>query len=311
MFWNFSDILIRPNEKIYPRQGEKILIEIGFGNGEFLEHLAGKFPNARVVGVEVSQWCVTKAARRALSSGLGNVGILWGDARFLLPRVFGKNSVDGVYMNFPCPWPKRRHTERRVTSPRFAGLMAHCLKRGGRFELATDVDWYAYETKEAFRTDGAFECGEVRKNPERDYLTKYERKWREMGRDTYMTVAEKIRDDDGMSEATCGAENEDVMETACDATPGSIREALLSIKGTEVTGEAFKVMFREVFFAGDDAALIAVISVDEGFEQHYYLKIVRGNGVLRGKVDSVGHPYRTPGVRASLRHVMKEAGVRF
>lgn len=312
MYWNFDDVLIKPNEKICSKPGEKIYVEVGFGNGEFLEHLAKKFSGDRVVGVEVSQWCVTKAARRALAAELPNVSLLWGDARFLLPRTFEKNSVNGVYMNFPCPWPKRRHEARRVTSPRFASLMAFCLANSGAFTLATDVDWYAEETREAFDAHDSFDCGPVSKNPAREYLTKYERKWREMGRDTYMvTAVKKESDDDGGISVDDIPEGDMSIEAELPAGVATLREALTSLKGDEIAGESFKALFREVFFADDDAALISVISVDEGFEQHYYLKVVRSGGVLRGKVDSIGHPYRTPGVRASLRHVVKKAGVRF
>ena len=46
----------------------RVFVEIGFGNGEFLEYLAQTFPEVLIVGIEVSQWCVAKGARRALAA---------------------------------------------------------------------------------------------------------------------------------------------------------------------------------------------------------------------------------------------------
>ena len=38
----------------------RVFVEIGFGNGEFLEYLAKTYPDILIVGIEVSQWCVAK-----------------------------------------------------------------------------------------------------------------------------------------------------------------------------------------------------------------------------------------------------------
>ena len=39
-------------------------LEIGFGNGDFLVHLAQKRPDALVYGIEVSHTCLEKALAR-------------------------------------------------------------------------------------------------------------------------------------------------------------------------------------------------------------------------------------------------------
>ena len=314
MYWNFSDILITSlasHEKKFSAEDGPFVVEVGFGNGEFLEHLASKRRDATVVGFEVSQWCVAKASRRALAADLRNVRVVWGDARFLLPRTFEAGAVDEVYMNFPCPWPKRRHADRRVTSDAFADTLRACLKTGGRFVLATDVDWYAEETAAVFAGNASFDAGGVLKNPSREYRTKYERKWLEMGRDTYLVEALKTGDGGMTVKETEAYREEDEVEAETTRSWDEVGALLSSLRGDEIEGAGYKVVFKDAFLSGNDAALVLAIAVDEGFEQHYYIKIVRTGGVLRGKVDSVGHPYRTPGVRASLRHVMRKTGARF
>jgi len=308
MYWNFTDVLRTSRDAPLSRNDGVLLAEIGFGNGEFLEHLACARRDALVVGIEVSQWCVCKAARRALAAGLDNIRLLHGDARALLRHAFEPGSIAEAYMNFPCPWPKRRHAERRVARPQFAGLMGGCLEDGGTFTLATDVDWYAEQTREVFESDPLFETEPVRKNPERAYHTKYERKWIEMGRDTYLVTVRKRKGAAAMEQLNDNTGEMTGYEVT--AAPDA-RSAVGSLAGETLEGTGYRVVFREVFFAEDGAALVTTIAVDEGFEQHFYLRIVPTSGGLRGKVDSVGHPYRTPGVRASLRHVMKKLGARF
>ena len=140
MWWNLNEVIVAQNGGLpidwaALSSTGKVIVEIGFGNGEFLEFLGRSNPDKLVVGVEVSQWCAAKGARRVLAAGLANVRIMHGDARFLLRRCFAPESVEKVYMNFPCPWPKARHAQRRVTVPAFAGLINYLLVPGGSFEL--------------------------------------------------------------------------------------------------------------------------------------------------------------------------------
>lgn len=308
MNWNFTDILTPP-DKPFGTDGP-VIVEIGFGNGEYLEHLARTRPGCTVVGIEISRWCVTKAARRALSAGFRNVRLIHGDARGLLRYAFEPRSVSGAYMNFPCPWPKRRHTERRVTSPRFAALIGGRLAPGAAFTLATDVEWYAEQTREAFLSNGCFSAGPVERNPEREYVTKYERKWREMGRETFVTRAVKMAE---VPEPDTGKEGEETLDITADPDIErlSLSDRLRPVLGESIRKDGYVVIFKELFTSGGDAALISVITSDEDFEQHYYIKVVLSGSRWMGKLDSIGHPYRTPGVRASMRALSKIAGIEF
>jgi tRNA (guanine-N7-)-methyltransferase len=309
MNWNFTDILTPPGKPFGPSDGA-VVVEIGFGNGEYLEHLARTRPDCAVVGIEISQWCVTKAARRALSAGFRNVRLIHGDARNLLRYAFKPRSISEAYMNFPCPWPKRRHTDRRVASPRFTALIGGRLALGATFTLATDVEWYAKQTQEAFLSNGAFSAGPVERNPEREYVTKYERKWREMGRETFVARATKIAE---IPESGTGKEDEETLEITTNPDIGGIgiSDRLRPILGESIRKDEYVVIFKELFMSEDGAALISVISVDEGFEQHYYVKAVQSGSRWLGKLDPIGHPYRTPGVRASMRALSKTAGIVF
>jgi tRNA (guanine-N7-)-methyltransferase len=304
MYWNFSGVVKDARDARFSDFGGPLLVEIGFGNGEYLAYLAKTRPGALVIGMEVSAWCVAKAVRRALAEGAANIRALRGDARYLLRYAFEPDCVSEIFMNFPCPWPKRRHSSRRVAGEEFAREAASRLKIGGAFTLATDVEWFAHETRGFFAANTALSAGPVERIPARVCATKYERKWRSMGRDIFQTRAEKV--------ALCGVQTETTgdegyMNELEIITARDAREKIASLEGESIETEGYKVIFREIFF-GDGSALAKVISVDEGFEQHYYIKITFQGGKPRARVDSVGYPYKTPGVRASLRYVADRMG---
>jgi tRNA (guanine-N7-)-methyltransferase len=318
MYWNFSGVLRGREDGKFSRADGPLSLEIGFGNGEYIERTARAKRGSLAVGIEVSQWCLVKAARRVIAAGLDNVRLMLGDARHLLKWAFEPSCVDEVYMNFPCPWPKRRHAERRVTTDFFARLVASRLVVGGSFNLLTDVGWYAAEARETFAREG-FSVSELERGSERDCMTKYGRKWREMGREVYSAVAvktgEAARDfesedgEDDMEEHS--AEFEPAVGESASRAAIPVREALVSLVGDKIEGRGYVAVFREIFFADDGAALIGVISVDEGFEQHYRIRVIPDGARAIGRIDAVGCPYRTPGVRASLKHVSAKTGVIF
>ncbi|MDO5563210.1 MAG: tRNA (guanosine(46)-N7)-methyltransferase TrmB [Synergistaceae bacterium] len=310
MFWDLDKVIVTENDALpvdwkSMSPSGRIFVEIGFGNGEFLEYLARAYPDVLIVGVEVSQWCASKGARLALSKGLGNIRVMHGDARFLLRHCFPLESVERVFMNFPCPWPKTRHAARRVTVPVFSELLNYLLVPGGSFELATDVDWYAEEAAKTISEHGAFDADPVRINPERPYMTKYERKWKAMGKDTWHLTLRK----NGSVKPETDGDEEWAMEaeTKSEKTVECVLEALKGAEGTGV-GDKGHWVFRESFISAEGVGLVLVITADEGFEQHFYLKVIKnGRGGITIKVDSVGHPYRTPAMRAALLFALDKA----
>lgn len=283
----------------------KIFIEIGFGNGEFLAFLGKTYPDILIVGVEVSQWCAAKAARRMMVDGLANVRILHGDARFLLRECFQPESISRVYMNYPCPWPKVRHASRRVTIPIFTDLLNTLLEKDGLFELATDVAWYAAECAKTMQESGAFDVEPVVTNPIRPYVTKYERKWKAMHKNTWLLVVRK----NGAVTSMAGAEEDWPMEVNAKNARKAVRAILDELQdksGTGTNGTGLWV-FREIFVSDSGVGLVLTITADEGFEQHFYLKVIPKAEGYTIKVDSVGHPYRTPAMRAALAFALKTA----
>ncbi|MDX8406964.1 MAG: tRNA (guanosine(46)-N7)-methyltransferase TrmB [Mariprofundaceae bacterium] len=116
-----------------------IVMEIGFGNGDFLVHLAQMHPDWLLLGVEIYLPGVAKAVGRLDDAGLiERTRITQLPAQFVLQNQVAEGQLDGVFINHPDPWPKARHHKRRLIQKDFAELLVSRLKPGGFIKLASD-----------------------------------------------------------------------------------------------------------------------------------------------------------------------------
>lgn len=121
----------------------RLVVEIGFGRGEFLLDLAAKNPDNAFVGIEISFKRALKMARKLSRSGLRNVRLLEGRGEFVVGQLLSPDSVQQIWINFSDPWPKDRHAGRRVIQPEFVRAAARALAPKGSLLLATDDAPYA------------------------------------------------------------------------------------------------------------------------------------------------------------------------
>lgn len=278
-------------------------LEIGFGNGEFLEHLASTFSRGVIFGIEVSLQCTSRAVKRIQRSGLENTRIIMGDARFILGKCFPPEWLHAVYMNFPCPWPKNRHAKRRVTYSGFSDVLAGSLAMEGTFEIFTDDPDYAREVAEELPSHPALFLESSILNPEREIRTKYERKWREQGKDLFLLRFRKKEPFFNVAQKKEEKEVHAFLEALCPDFSDMNR-----LSGVEGGSSSTRWVFRESFMGPSGVILLEAITSDEGFRQTFFFRIIpRGEGCLV-KVDSPSRPFKTEAVSlafASLLNFLK------
>ncbi|MCS6786696.1 MAG: tRNA (guanosine(46)-N7)-methyltransferase TrmB [Thiobacillaceae bacterium] len=119
------------------------VLEIGFGMGETTARIAAEHPDTDYLGVEVHTPGVGALLKRIGELGLSNVRIVQYDAVEVLRHMLPPDSLDGVHVYFPDPWPKKRHHKRRLIQPDFVRLLASRMKPGAYLHLATDWEDYA------------------------------------------------------------------------------------------------------------------------------------------------------------------------
>jgi tRNA (guanine-N7-)-methyltransferase len=134
-----------------------VWLEIGFGNGDALHHMAARHPEINFVGVEVHRPGVGQLLRAIDDDGLTNVRVYRGDAAELLRDHVGDSTLSRLLLFFPDPWPKKRHHKRRIVQSPFVREVARALEPGGIFHLATDWVDYARHMREVLDAASAFD----------------------------------------------------------------------------------------------------------------------------------------------------------
>ena len=125
-----------------------LVLEIGSGTGDAAVVMAAADPSRDLLAVEVHTPGVATLLRRVEEQGLRNVRVVEGDGLQVLRDALAPGSLDEVRVFFPDPWPKARHSKRRLLTPSFAALVADRLRPGGRLHVATDWASYAEQVLE-------------------------------------------------------------------------------------------------------------------------------------------------------------------
>lgn len=120
-----------------------LVIEIGCGTGTATAAMAQAEPDVDLIGIEVYQPGLAQLVQRIERDGIGNIRLLRGDAVDVLEHMIAPESLTGVRVFFPDPWPKARHHKRRLLQPPTLSLIASRLRPGGVLHVATDHADYA------------------------------------------------------------------------------------------------------------------------------------------------------------------------
>ena len=128
----------------FGRQAPKIL-EIGFGMGETTALIAAAHPENDYVAIEVHTPGVGGLLKLIGENSLRNIRIVQHDATEVLQHMLQPESLNGVHIFFPDPWPKKRHQKRRLVQPPLITLLAGRMATGAYLHLATDWEEYAHQ----------------------------------------------------------------------------------------------------------------------------------------------------------------------
>ncbi len=165
--------------------GKDIWLEIGFGGGEHLVHMADRYRDIGLIGCEPYINGVAMLLGKVRNADVTNLAIHPGDVRDLFD-VLPDQSVSKVFLNYPDPWPKKRHHRRRFVTPEHLEPLVRVMKPGAVFRVATDIPDYVRQTLEEVPKQGFTWLAERPaewREPWDDWLsTRYEQKALREGR---------------------------------------------------------------------------------------------------------------------------------
>ena len=167
--------------------GQRLELEIGCGNGHFLEEYCSRDPSILYLGVELKADRCRKACSKIERRGLINAYVVESRAEELL-EILPQASVDRIHVYFPDPWPKARHRRRRFLRQPNLDRLAWILAPGGRILFATDFFDYYLHTKLLFGLHPALEpCDEPL--PDEAFLSVFARRFRDLGKEVRVAAA--------------------------------------------------------------------------------------------------------------------------
>ena len=153
----FLDIDKRPDWQFQFGNTNPIKLEIGFGMGNFLIEMAAKEHASNFIGIDFYHKGIRKLMARIKKLQLENIRVVYGDIRSKISILFKDKELNTIYINFPDPWPKKRHIKRRLIKPEFIKQLAQKLNFEGITYLATDSENYAHEMLEYFNAETLFQ----------------------------------------------------------------------------------------------------------------------------------------------------------
>ena len=123
-------------DKAFAKSG-KLYLELGCGKGAFVCEMAKKYPNSNFIALEKVPNVIVSACERAKSEGLDNVKFVLGSAENLT-YFLDNDTIDGIFLNFSCPYPKKTYANHRLTNPKFLKIYLGLMKDGSKIVQKTD-----------------------------------------------------------------------------------------------------------------------------------------------------------------------------
>ena len=163
-------------------------VEIGCGNGHFISARSLNHPENNYIAVDYSMKRVYKSIYKIKKQDIENVLFIQSEGKELLRKHFALESINTLYLNFPDPWPKRKHHKNRFYKDDFFDQLHSKMQAGGYFYAVSDNEPYFMELLNLLERDNRFinDMPSSYQTELTDYEPSlYESRWREMGRNIY------------------------------------------------------------------------------------------------------------------------------
>jgi len=171
--------------------------EIGFGNGEFLIKKSQLHPERNFFGIDYSIESFRRAKKTIEKANIPSVKIVCLEAKAAFIVLIPAKSLSHIYLNFPDPWPKKKHYKNRLLDRDFLKIAASCSANRGKMIIATDDPFYRDFILEEIASihlwQSLFNRGWTDELSDH-FSTKYEKKWRNEGKEIFYMMFQKKAD---------------------------------------------------------------------------------------------------------------------
>ncbi len=114
-----------------------LYLEIGCGKGKFACEYAVQNPDINLIAVEKSGNVIVEACEKAKEIGISNLKFIKCGAEYLEKYIKPK-SIERIFLNFSCPFPKAAYATHRLTHLRFLEIYKRIMKQSAEIHQKTD-----------------------------------------------------------------------------------------------------------------------------------------------------------------------------
>ncbi len=175
-----------------------LYLEIGSGKGEFISEYSKLYPDRNILGCEVRPKRIKNILNKIDPAVDMNVRLLPILVDVRIAQIFAPDSIDGIFIQYPDPWPKRKHHKNRLIRQDFIDAIAVIMRLGATVQVSTDHNEYAMWILREFTTHPRMQSvypEGIRHEPDADHhiVTWFERKQRRLGLEpNYMLFRKKV-----------------------------------------------------------------------------------------------------------------------
>ena len=134
---------------LFPKT-QPLFIEIGSGKGEFISAYSRMHPEYNFLGLEAADKRIINTLKKLSPDANPNVRLMRLFVNESISQIFAPESISGVFIQHPDPWPKRKHHRRRLIQESFLNALATILKPEAQVQVSTDHAEYASWILEEF-----------------------------------------------------------------------------------------------------------------------------------------------------------------
>jgi tRNA (guanine-N7-)-methyltransferase len=172
---------------LFMREAPRIFCEIGSGSGLHLLALARAFPTTLCLGYELRFKRAYRTIEKAQEASLHNIAVYRTNGNYL-SILTPPHCIDGIFINFPDPWDKRRWKKNRIVNSSYLETLYKVLKPGGFFAFKSDHREYAEEVERIIDSSPLFRMPLLSDEEISDFPTEFELLFRSQGLDRFRII---------------------------------------------------------------------------------------------------------------------------
>ena len=175
-----------------------LYLEIGCGKGGFAIEFARQNPDINLIAVEKTPNVLVTGMEEQMKLRLPNLRFCLGQAEYL-DHLFHDGTIDRIFLNFSCPFPKNRYAMHRLTHARFLAIYHKIMKENAEIHQKTD-NMHFFEFSLEQLSNNGFPLKNIsldlhNSGFEGNIMTEYEKRFTDLGQPIYRLEAVNRRED--------------------------------------------------------------------------------------------------------------------